>query len=66
MLYEGVSLAVLKKQKQVDPHFSDNDKYHSPIARFEPTWKGWQMGLLLMKNLYMAKSIRYEIFGEEK
>ena len=66
MLYQGVKLNELKQQKRIDPHFSDNPNFHSPIARFEPTWKGWQTGLLLMKNLYMVKSIGYELFSEEK
>lgn len=46
--YEGRKIMVfncdlqsLQKQKQIDPHFSNNKKYHSPIARFEPTDTGW-------------------------
>lgn len=47
--YEGVKILVFKcsseeilKQKIIDPHFSDNDEFISPIARFEPTEQGWQ------------------------
>ena len=30
-----------EQQKKIDPHFSDKCAYKSPIARFEPTLKGW-------------------------
>ena len=40
MLYD-CTLDDLKNQKLIDPHFSDNKDYFSPIARFEPTIKGW-------------------------
>lgn len=46
--YEGVKLLVYKatlsqlvKQKTLDPHFSNQESYLSPIARFEPTDSGW-------------------------
>jgi len=46
--YEGFKIMVYKsnltsliKQGHLDPHFSDNKKYLSPIARFEPTPEGW-------------------------
>ena len=40
MVYE-CSYSELMKQKFIDPHFCDNKKYISPIARFEPTSRGW-------------------------
>lgn len=43
LYYENCTLADLIKQKSIDPHFSENKKYHSPIARFEPTVNGWIM-----------------------
>lgn len=43
MLYEGVTVKKLKAQKSLDPHFSSNKKFYSPIARFEPTEYGWEM-----------------------
>lgn len=46
--YEGNKVLVfkttidkLKKQKYIDPHFCDNKKFISPIARFQPTEEGW-------------------------
>lgn len=56
--YEGNKIMVydctideLTKQKYIDPHFSDNEKYHSPIARFEPTDKGWQHAKAFVYNI---------------
>jgi hypothetical protein len=57
--YEGVKISVycdctlkqLKAQKRIDPHFAENKKYHSPIARFEPTQLGWNMARLLCVEL---------------
>ena len=43
LVYEGVTSQELRKQKYIDPHFSINKKFHSPIARFEPTERGWKM-----------------------
>ncbi len=50
--YEGRKIMVfncklrdLLKQKLIDPHFSDNENFISPIARFEPTEQGWNFAL---------------------
>lgn len=51
MLYEGVTLEELKEQRTIDPHFSSNKRYFSPIARFEPTFEGWEMGQKLVNEL---------------
>jgi hypothetical protein len=51
MLYRGCTIDDLKAQKTIDPHFSSNKKYHSPIARFEPTNEGWHIGIMTMKML---------------
>lgn len=47
--FEGVKILVFKTtieklmcQKNIDPHFCDNKKFISPIARFIPTKEGWQ------------------------
>ena len=46
--YEGLKILVfayplsyITSLKEIDPHFCDNG-HTSPIARFEPTSKGWQ------------------------
>ena len=47
LMFRGCTLDMLNVQKLIDPHFSDNDKMHSPIARFEPTKRGWNMAYRL-------------------
>lgn len=47
LLYDGVTLQQLRNQGTIDPHFSENKKFHSPIARFEPTVRGWVMAKYL-------------------
>ena len=46
MLYECTYDDILK-QVSIDPHFSNNPEYFSPIARFEPTKRGWEMARLI-------------------
>jgi hypothetical protein len=40
LVYHNVSIKKLMNQKLIDPHFSDNKKYISPMARFVPTDEG--------------------------
>jgi hypothetical protein len=47
----GVSLIDIVNQKTIDPHFSGNANYISPIARFEPTERGWNWALSFATNL---------------
>ena len=35
----------------LDPHFSENKKHLYPVARFEPTRKGWRMAVVLARTL---------------
>lgn len=41
LVFENTSLEELMTQKLIDPHFSNSSKYKHPIARFEPTKRGW-------------------------
>ena len=52
-MFEGKPLTRRKilYLKTLDPHFSENKKYLSPIARFEPTIRGWRMAAILAKTL---------------
>lgn len=46
LVYEGDVLHALYEQIEtvgLDPHFSEDKRYHSPIARFLPTGAGWRM-----------------------
>jgi len=51
LLYHNVTLQELKKQGHLDPHFAENKRFHSPVARFEPTERGWDMAYQLAKLL---------------
>jgi hypothetical protein len=51
LLFQDLTLDQLKLQKTIDPHFSNNKKFHSPFARFEPTMWGWSVAETLMKTL---------------
>jgi len=48
MVYKG-KITDLIKQKNIDPHFSENKKYMSPIARFEPTETGLQHAIKFLQ-----------------
>ena len=43
LVFKGIDINALRKQRQIDPHFSDKGIYHHPIARFIPTDEGWRM-----------------------
>ncbi len=45
------SLNELLQQKLIDPHFCDSDEHRSPIARFEPTDRGWDNACKFVKIL---------------
>ena len=41
LLYYQTNYKQLKRQKSIDPHFSNSTTMRSPFARFEPTQSGW-------------------------
>lgn len=46
--YEGDKIMVFEDEPTgsfIDPHFCDSKEHASPIARFEPTDRGWTMAL---------------------
>ena len=43
LVFENVSTSKLKNAKVIDPHFCDSKKHISPVARFKPTNRGWEM-----------------------
>lgn len=45
LVYRDCTIDQLRTQKLIDPHFSENKKYFSPIARFEPTNFGQEMAV---------------------
>jgi hypothetical protein len=59
LVYEGVKLDELKKQKKIDPHFSDNRNFKSPVARFEPTDHGWNLAM------FFCTAAKFAVFTAE-
>lgn len=63
--YEGRKILVFRntpfnrlvKQGVIDPHFSNNKKFYSPFARFEPTISGWSEAVNLAKRLSENETI---------
>jgi hypothetical protein len=51
LVFENATLEELINQKSIDPHFSNNKKFKSPICRFEPTKKGWMMAKALCMQM---------------
>jgi hypothetical protein len=49
MVFENTSIEDLANAKTIDPHFCDGD-HISPIARFEPTKRGWEMAVSFIKG----------------
>lgn len=47
LAYLKLTFENLMSQKLIDPHFSENKKYCSPFARFEPTESGWILAIKL-------------------
>ena len=45
LVFEDIEYHELLTKNRLDPHFCDNDNCISPIARFEPTDKGWNMAV---------------------
>lgn len=50
LVYRNCNTILLDIQGMIDPHFSQNENYHSPVARFEPTEWGWKTACELAKN----------------
>jgi len=50
LVFKDVTLGELKAQGLIDPHFSQDEVIHSPIARFEPTKRGWEWALAFAQS----------------
>lgn len=50
LVFLDASIAKVRKQRLVDPHFSNNKDYLSPFARFEPTDAGWKAACFLIEK----------------
>lgn len=50
LLFKGISMIEILRQKAIDPHFSENEDFFSPIARFVPTDDGWLMAQFVARE----------------
>lgn len=52
LLFKSTLTSILKANNGlIDPHFCDNSKFISPIARFEPTKEGWINAIKFVKTI---------------
>lgn len=57
MVYRNVTVEDLLKQKLIDPHFSDNYDWISPLARFEPTDWGMMCAKVFCQQMNIMTSL---------
>lgn len=57
--YEGEKILIFNcsyndiiKQRLIDPHFSEDKSFYSPIARFEPTEEGWELAIKFVESCF--------------
>lgn len=58
LVYDSLELETLTEQGIIDPHFSENKKYRTPFACFEPTLAGWHLALKLC-NILRSEQVQY-------
>lgn len=51
LVFKDCSYQNLLDQKLIDPHFSEDKSFHSPIARFEPTDEGVRNAVIFVNEL---------------
>lgn len=49
LVFQSMGLEDVMNMEVVDPHFCDGD-HSSPVARFEPTDRGWKMAATFVKG----------------
>jgi hypothetical protein len=50
LVYQRVTEQDLRARKFLDPHFCDHEQHLAPVARFEPTERGWYYARTLTKE----------------
>jgi len=51
LVFKNCTILDLVQQKEgIDPHFSDNQNFISPVARFKPDSEGWKMAEFFAEN----------------
>ena len=51
LLFRNTTMLELLSQGSIDPHFSNNNKFRSPYARFEPSETGWEDAKMFAKEI---------------
>lgn len=51
LVFKNLTLIDLVNQKEIDPHFFQDPKIASPVARFVPTDEGWGMAVMLATTM---------------
>lgn len=51
LVFEDMTPEQLEKLSFLDPHFCKSKRHPSPIARFEPTERGWDMARTLINYI---------------
>jgi hypothetical protein len=51
LVYKGLTGFEIRTQTFLDPHFCESSKHPSPIARFEPTDRGWDMAIKFINSI---------------
>ena len=51
LVYGNMTNGAFLRLEQLDPHFCDNPRCVSPVARFEPTERGWALALAVAAML---------------
>ncbi len=54
LVFENIKEEKIYSLKVIDPHFCDGD-HISPMARFEPTEKGWKHAITFCKSIQKTK-----------
>lgn len=49
LVFAGITSKRLRRSGFIDPHFCDR-RHISPVARFEPTVRGWELAELMCKG----------------
>ncbi len=65
LVYQNCRLIDLIRQKEIDPHFTNDKTKYWPVARFIPTAEGWEMAQNFVQRCsiihpYVKKAHKYE------
>lgn len=50
LVFENADVSFIRNLASMDPHFCDSKLHLSPVARFEPTEKGWNYAMRFVET----------------